>query len=51
MVEPVKTSKEATDASVDQDFWGNTAKLVGISNSLKFFQKLRVHALCFPKCK
>ena len=39
MVEPVKTSKEATDASVDQDFWGNTAKLVGISNSLKIFSK------------
>lgn len=36
-VEPVKTCKEATDASVDQDFWENTAKLVNISSS---FQQL-----------
>ena len=30
----MKTCKEVTDASVDQDFWENTAKLVNILSSL-----------------
>ena len=34
MVEPVKTCKEATDASAGQDFSGNTAKQVNSSNVL-----------------
>ena len=40
MEELVKICQEATDVNADQDFWGNTVKLVRFSLFLSTFQLL-----------